>query len=297
MSVHKEAFLNAQVDELTIGCYCIECETFDGDCRVNFAQKSAHPETVELKDKENFNSTSKIRSLKLFGIQMGDNKWNLDDIPHIDQLERLEISNSMIKDPRFGLNNDVELRSAKMMTYERLNEFVFRNNGLRVLRSVNFLQYFTNLKVVTLNDNQLAQIDPDAFRNLSLVEVNLERNRLEKLHENLFAKSPRLHETLKRLVLKENQLVELKDLMFSSLKNLEHLDLSRNRLISLSERTFQGLLSLKELSLSFNPLKYIDVNTFRFISASLNRLDMISNSEADWFVFDDNDICMLAYFK
>jgi Leucine-rich repeat (LRR) protein len=132
---------------------------------------------------------------------------------------------------------------------------------------------------------------------LSLVEINLERNRLEKLDRQMFARSTMLHDSLKRLVLKENQLKQLSDFMFETLKNLEFLDLSRNKLSTLSDKTFSGLSSLKELSLSFNPLKNIDVNAFRYVSGTLNRLDMISNSESDWFVFDDNDICMLAYFR
>jgi Leucine-rich repeat (LRR) protein len=213
-------------------------------------------------------------------------------------LERLEISNSIIKESRtISNNNDIELRSLNMKKFENVNEFVFRNNGLRVLRAINFVQHFTNLKLLTLNDNLLIDIDVDAFRNLSLVEINLERNRLEKLDRQMFARSTRLHDSLKRLVLKENQLKQLSDFMFETLKNLEFLDLSRNKLSTLSDKTFSGLSSLKELSLSFNPLKNIDVNAFRYVSGSLNRLDMISNSESDWFIFDDNDICMLAYFR
>ena len=82
MTIHKDAFANSQIEELTIGCYCIECETFEGDCRVNFNQKSTHPETFDFNEQDTFNGT-KIKSLKLFGIQMGDNKWNLDDLPNI----------------------------------------------------------------------------------------------------------------------------------------------------------------------------------------------------------------------
>ena len=184
-----------------------------------------------------------------------------------------------------------------MRKFENVLEFVYRNNGLRVLRAINFVQNFNNLKILTLNDNQLADIDVDAFKNLPLVEINLERNKLERLDRQMFVRSTRLHQTLKRLVLKENQLKELSDLTFETLKNLELLDLSRNKLSALSDKTFNGLSSLKELSLSFNPLKNIDMNAFQYVSASLNRLDMISNSESDWFIFDENDICLLAYFR
>jgi hypothetical protein len=91
MSIHRDAFANAQIEELTIGCYCIECETFEGDCRVNFNQKSTHPETFDFDEKEDIYNVSKIKSLKLYGIQMGDNKWNLDDLPNIGNLSDLYI--------------------------------------------------------------------------------------------------------------------------------------------------------------------------------------------------------------
>ena len=40
MTIHQDAFLNAKIDELTIGCYCIECDTFAGDCKMILNQKS-----------------------------------------------------------------------------------------------------------------------------------------------------------------------------------------------------------------------------------------------------------------
>ena len=52
--------------------------------------------------------------------------------------------------------------------------------------------------------------------------------------------------------------------------------------------------------LSYNPLKSIDLNTFKWLAFSadnLRRVDLISNYETDWFVFDENDVCLLSHFK
>ena len=101
------------------------------------------------------------------------------------------------------------------------------------------------------------------------------------------------------LNLKENLLEYLEDLSFNQMKNLEYLDLTRNKLATLNQNTFTGLESLKELLLSYNPLKRIDPNTFKYLSiqSNLARVDLISNTESDWFVFDDQDLCTLSHFR
>lgn len=64
----------------------------------------------------------------------------------------------------------------------------------------------------------------------------------------------------------------------------------------LSENTFAGLNRLKTLQLSFNPFKTFDSNAFKHVF-NLNRLEIVSNSESDWFTFDNSDVCLLSYFK
>lgn len=65
----------------------------------------------------------------------------------------------------------------------------------------------------------------------------------------------------------------------------------------MNENTFFGLKNLRVLLLSYNPFKTFEPTTFRHVGASLERLELISNSESDWFTFDDSDVCLLSYFK
>ena len=246
---------------------------------------------------------SNIASIKLFGIQLGDDttsdKWNLDDLPAISKLKRLEIINSIInKNEVYELfQNDIELKSNKNLSYENLNEFIFRNNGMRLINN-NILQIFPKVSRLDLSQNEIEKIETNAFSlplDNNLSELYLERNKIKSLDKHLFDSLGQL----KLLNLKENRIDYLDDLTFKSLVKLESLDLSRNKLTTLTEQTFAGLVNLKELFLSYNPLKNIDTNTFKYLAlhSSLNRLEIISNTDSDWFVFDDADICLLAYFK
>ena len=135
MSVHREAFFSSKLDELTIGCYCVECETFVGDCRINFNQASIQA-TFPYESIQNGDETSTIRSLKLYGVQLGDtvyNKWNLDDVPGVNKLERLEISNSIRtvsassrRQSSGELANSIELKSSKNANFPGVLDFYFR---------------------------------------------------------------------------------------------------------------------------------------------------------------------------
>ena len=160
-----------------------------------------------------------------------------------------------------------------------------------------FLALFPNLRHISLAQNGLEVIENDAFdlTNKKLEELDLERNKLKKLNRLQFNSLL----SLKKLSFKDNSIELLEDLSFASLKNLETLDLSRNKLSALNEKTFDGLSGLKELILSYNPFKRIDSNAFKYLGlqSPLSRLDLISNAESDWFVFDESDVCALTYFK
>ena len=168
---------------------------------------------------------------------------------------------------------------------------------MRVINAKLF-RMFPGLKRLDLSQNEIELVETDAFRppeDNRLAELYLERNKIKSLDEHVF--DSLIH--LKHLNLKENRLSFVADLTFQSLASLESLDLSRNKLTTLTELTFAGLASLQELYLSYNPLKYIDTDTFSFLGAHspLSRLEIISNTDSDWFVFDDADICMLTNFK
>lgn len=291
LTVHEDSFRNSKIDMLTIGCYCLECETFDGECKLLFGQKSVRNQQTVIDSNSVSSKSSSFRRIKLYGVQLNDD-WYLDDLPNANELEHLEISNLV------SLKSEHSLVSFKLANeyavLGNLKELHLRNDGIKYL-SKNLVGLFKGLVELNLAQNEIDLIELDAFSNNPHLErLNLERNKLKYLSRHLFNSL----NNLKNLNLKENQIESLEDYAFSSLKQLEYLDLTRNKFTSLNELTFFGLESLKELLLSYNPLKRIDSNAFRYLSAhSLTRLDLISNTESDWFVFEDEDICLLSHFK
>lgn len=231
--------------------------------------------------------------MKFFGVKLGDDSsvWNLDELPNVDTLEYLEINNlaSIQSSPS-------QFQLKKSQTLPQLHELHLKNNQINHLTS-GLLSIFTSLRTLNMGHNNMKVIDDLAFKSNPMLQIlNLERNQITKMSKKLFSSLP----NLKFLNVKENQLSGLELNSFENMKYLEIFDLTRNKLTSLDADTFTGLHSLKELLLSYNPLKSIDPHTFRWIglnAVNLNRVDLISNYERDWFIFDDEDVCLLSHFK
>ena len=280
MTVHKHAFSNSNTNELIIGCYCIECDSFDGNCNLRFNQNSKYETRSNLQVISPLPAV--IKSLKLFSVTIN---LNLADLPGIDSLEELEITNA--KKISLPTGNDVPISA------QNLVKFTYKNNMLSSLSSlIKILNQFKNLKYLILSQNSLTQLSElvDLAASKYLIELNIEHNSLRE-----FAKLNGFL-NLKILNLHKNQIVSLKDHLFENMPSLEVLDLSHNRLNSLKRNAFSGLTSLKQLLLSNNPFKSFDPDTFKPV-AGLQRLDLISNSDVDWFTFDNSDICLLAHFR
>ncbi len=202
-----------------------------------------------------------------------------------------------ILDKDHEAQNGIELNSLKNLSYPNLNELIFRNNGMKIVNE-RLLIIFPNIKILDLSQNEIEQLKKNAFHSPQashLVELHLERNQIQSIDRFIFSS---LH-NLKYLNLKENRIIFLEDLALKSLPKLEILDLSRNKITTLTDQTFEGLESLQDLTISYNPLKNIASSSFKYLGnhSPLKRLEMISNTDLDWFVFDDSDICMLIFFK
>lgn len=200
-------------------------------------------------------------------------------------------------DKDYDAQNGIELNSLKNLSYANLNELIFRNNGMKILND-RLLNIFPYIKILDLSQNEIEQLKENTFHSPQashLVELHLERNQIQSIDKYIFSS---LH-NLKYLNLKENRIIFLEDLALKSLSKLELLDLSRNKITTLTEQTFEGLDSLQDLTISYNPLKNIASSSFEYLGnhSPLKRLEMVSNTDSDWFVFDDSDICMLVFFK
>lgn len=280
ITFHREAFGNSIINELIIGCYCIECESFDGKCRLRFDQDSKYPSLMTKVNK----SIPLIKSIKLFGIEFD---WNFDSLPSSDYIENLEISNS-----KFHQNPDFDIKIKKM--FYNLQQFIFKNNNLQNIEQLNYFKNFPKLSKLNLESNEIDTLDLNSFNNLKfLIEIVMDNNNLEKIDSEIFG--PNLI-NLKTLRLSQNKIVEIQNGAFKNLHNLEYLELSYNRLKSLGKDTFLGLKNLKELYISYNPFNNFDIDTFKHV-LNLNRLDIISKTEIDWFNFENEDVCLLSYFK
>ena len=235
--------------------------------------------------------SAQIKSVKLFGV---DFNLNMDQLPGIDTITRLEITN--LKTPsKSSPRSSIEFRSTR--TYPNLTEFLFKNNQLKQLNTLNAFYLFTGLRIASFAQNQIDRIDKDTFRFATLrtlEELSLERNKLTRIERAAFAADNLSN--LRTLNLNQNQIETVEERALGNLRSLETLDLTRNRLSYLNENTFAGLANLRRLLLSYNPFKAFDANAFKYVP-NLSRLEIISNTESDWFTFDNSDVCLLSYFK
>lgn len=267
-----------------IGCYCIECESFTGECVLAFNQDSVYSTSQSVPSTQQ-SATTTIKSLKLYSVSL-DLSNLTQSLPPIENLEELEITNAK----QIKLPEENDLTSGNK--YSNMIKFVFKNNQLSKLSQLlKLLASFPNLKILTLSQGKMTRIDELArATSWSLAELNLDRNEIRTV-----AKFAKQYSKLRILNLGSNQIEKLENNELGELVDLEYLDLSNNKLESLTEKTFVGLDKLKQLILSYNPFKNFEPNAFRHVS-NLIRLDLISNVDHDWFMFEDNDVCLLAPF-
>jgi hypothetical protein len=282
LTTHRSAFQNSFINELVIGCYCIECETHTLECNLKLNQPSKY---IVTHSNNKFHSiiekSPHIKSLKLFSVSLD---FKLADLPSIETLEGLEITNSK----KITINSVQSNLMAKNLT-----RFVFKNNKLSSLNQlIKIMNSMKNLKHLTLSQNQLSSIDELGLliASKTLLDLNLERNLIQKLEKF------RLFPNLRTLNLNSNQIGSLDENLFEELFQIEFLDLSNNRLTQLNRNAFSGLKNLKTLLLSHNPFKHVHPDAFSNVP-NLLRLDLISNSNSDWFTLENNDVCLLSELR
>jgi len=147
------------------------------------------------------------------------------------------------------------------------------NNGISGALTGHFLGGLGNLRQLTLAQNNLTSVEPDALAGLSsLRTLDLSQNKIDLISDRSFVSLTRL-ETLR---LDMNHIVTLPSSGFSGLKALTSLDLSHNFLQSVTSEALVVLSKLRQLFLRDNDIIFLDGKLFDSLLA-LKRLDLSEN--------------------
>lgn len=143
-----------------------------------------------------------------------------------------------------------------------LRELYLPNNNIRVINSA--FEVYTNLVVLDLSYNAIQSLDINSggrHANSKMETLLLKNNNISEIKANSFSGMVSLH----KLDLSFNQIQVLNASMFQSLKSLITLDLSHNTLHTISERVFSGLVNLQYLNISSNSISHLSPTIFKSV--------------------------------
>ncbi|XP_070504913.1 chaoptin-like [Chironomus tepperi] len=146
----------------------------------------------------------------------------------------------------FGFNGVDEIFAGNFDDCRNLEYLNIESNNLKIIPEM-MLQNSINLHTLTLDNNQIAVIDENAFTGTKLSILRLESNLLTDFNVNWFNG---INETLQMLTIRNNSFTSLPENSFENLRNLQELEIGFNDLPDLSDHIFQGLSNLLFLSLS-----------------------------------------------
>lgn len=139
----------------------------------------------------------------------------------------------------------------------------------------NLFKGLSSLKELILEANQIEEIHPNAFQDLTNLEtLYLSRNKLTRIDENIFKGLSNLY----LLIVNNNEINEIDEFAFSDLSNLGRLDLSHNMIEQLGSNVFRNLTKLQFLTLHNNQLFSIDSKTFKYVRPKLILLVSLFNN-------------------
>eukprot|EP00122_Pirum_gemmata_P012092 Pgem_evm1s11224 len=112
-----------------------------------------------------------------------------------------------------------------------------------------------NLKLLSLNNNELTNIQPDTFKGLTnLLKLSLSSNKITYLEIGSF----NFLDKVEDLDIRYNWLTVLQKDVFVGLPLLKYLDTSNSKIGSIDSGAFDVLPVLTQLILNSNPLSYFD---------------------------------------
>jgi Leucine-rich repeat (LRR) protein len=214
----------------------------------------------------------------------------------IAKLEELDLNTNLINYLNSNLFEPVEA-SLQSLNLEQnsLNEMetsrlssAFQN--LKKLKNLNLaknkLVYIPNLTklsllALSLSMNQIEiLVDADSYKNLlpvSLIELDLEQNRLKQINDNSFEGL----KELRHLNLASNEISAIAESSFLRLTSLMTLNLRQNNIKHIPSKIFYTLVNLEQLDLSYQSQRLEQIDDYAFDRQSnrktIKRVDLSSN--------------------
>lgn len=239
----------------------------------------------------------KFKTMPNILVQLED--FYFENITEIDNLEstgflsRIEIFKSLLKEnllkPECNgkcvfLNIDATLDNEDLF-YGLINISIISMFANPLILSSTIFNGLINLKELTLDGNNLVQLDACLFYGLTNLErLIINNNELTDLHEEIFKGL----KNLKFIDFNSNKINKLPASIFKNLENLRCINFGRNQIRELNENIFNGLVNLHSLYFAGNMIQNLNPNIFNGLS-SLCDLDFSHNyiSCLDEFVFKD----------
>ena len=188
-----------------------------------------------------------------------------DAFKNLDMLRYLILSNNpLVMLPELSFSSmmltladftNCQLTSVPKTMPASLKDFRLGNNRLKEILVDDF-ENITDVTLITLNDNQIENVAHRAFGSLeNLRELWLSRNQLVYIPRGL-------PESLEKLYMDNNQVVELEPTLFQPNVNLKYLNVEANNVMKIHQDSLKDLPKLENLNLQDNKVSLIDVGTF-----------------------------------
>lgn len=141
----------------------------------------------------------------------------------------------------------------------RLTRLILSYNHIHNLPA-NLFRSNTALTWLSLNNNEVSQINENAFTGTQLSVIELYNNRLSSFNPSWFES---VNATLEIIDAKRNLIREISSNGFSNLRNLNGIELSYNQGLRIPSNTFDALSNLRALIIDDIGLRSVDAGWFR----------------------------------
>ncbi|KAK6030712.1 leucine Rich repeat-containing domain protein, partial [Ostertagia ostertagi] len=130
------------------------------------------------------------------------------------------------------------------------------------------------IRELTLENANIVEIGPRAFKNLRIRKLVLDKNRIKAIHKDALRG---LENVLQELSLAQNKLTEVPSDAVAGMRALSVLNLKCNRIGNLTKSVFQNLDSLIDVNLSCNEVCEVSSDVFDGVRNTLQNLILDMN--------------------